>query len=74
MNATKKKITIYRDGVWAGTGILDEDGYIRDCSAVLGKDQDESDQTYENIEAGIADDDEDCILSYGRFTWDIEDV
>jgi len=75
MEATKTRrvISIFRDGVWAGSGTIDENNEIHDCGAVLGKDQDESDQTYENITAAIEDDDEDVILSYGRFTWEIGD-
>lgn len=47
------KIEIYRDGVWAGTGRLDSDGEIVDCSAVLGPNQDASDETYEAIQDSI---------------------
>jgi hypothetical protein len=42
------KISIYRDGVWAGDGRL-VDNEIVDCAAMLGRDQDESDETYEMI-------------------------
>lgn len=41
-------ISIYRDGVWAGTGTVDADGEI-ECAAVLGDTQDDSDATYEAI-------------------------
>ena len=47
------KITIYRDGVWAGVGRIDSDGEIVDCPAVLGPDQDASDETYEAIQDAI---------------------
>lgn len=45
----KTKISIYRDGVWAGDGRLDKDGEIVDCPAILGPDQDASDETYEAL-------------------------
>lgn len=44
-----QKITIYRDGVLAGEGELDKDGEIVNCAAILGADQDASDETYEAI-------------------------
>lgn len=53
-----KSIRIYRDGVWAGDGRLDPDGEIVDCPAVLGLDQDASDQAYEAIQDAIAEDDD----------------
>jgi len=53
MNATKQKIAIYHDGVWSGEGWLDSDGEIRNCPAVLGANQDESDDTYEAIQDAI---------------------
>lgn len=40
-------ITIYKDGVWAGRGVWTDDCEIIDCQAVLGEDQDASDDTYE---------------------------
>ena len=43
------KITIYRDGVWAGEGQV-ICGQIVDCPAVLGITQVDSDKTYEMIE------------------------
>jgi hypothetical protein len=43
------KVTIYRDGVWAGTGRWTDDYEIVDCPAVLGTDQDASDETYEAL-------------------------
>lgn len=52
----KKRITIYRDNVWAGDGRINEDGEIVDCPAVLGPDQDASDDTYEAIQDRIAED------------------
>jgi len=50
MNKRKKiTVSIDRDGVWAGTGRWTEDCEIVDCAAVLGADQDESDDTYEAL-------------------------
>lgn len=49
--AMKKKISIYRDDVWAGTGTI-ADGQI-ECSAVLGVDQDASDECYAEIADAI---------------------
>lgn len=46
-------ITIFRDGVWAGTGKIDRDGSIVDCAAILGDTQDDSDETYTAIEDAI---------------------
>lgn len=40
-------ISIYRDGVFAGSGRWTDDCEIVDCQAVLGDTQDESDETYE---------------------------
>lgn len=45
-------ITIYRDGVWSGCGTIDSDGQIV-CSAMLGPDQDASDETYEMIQDSV---------------------
>lgn len=45
--AKPQKVTISRDGVWAGDGRWTEDCEIVDCPAVLGQDQDASDETYE---------------------------
>lgn len=55
MTKTETTITIFRDGVWAGTGRLDEYNCIVDCAAVLGPDQDASDETYELMEHDIQD-------------------
>ena len=52
-------IDIFRDDVWAGTGRIDDGGYIVDCSAILGDDQDESDATYEAIEDAITSEPQD---------------
>lgn len=41
------KVTISRDGVWAGDGKWTDDCEIVDCAAELGADQDASDETYE---------------------------
>jgi hypothetical protein len=50
----RQHISISVDGVWGGTGWLN-DGVIEDCAAVLGGSQDESDRIYESIEEAIAD-------------------
>jgi hypothetical protein len=57
-------ISIYRDDVWAGDGRLDGDGEIVDCPAVLGPDQDASDDTYEAIQDAIDGEPQDA----GRYT------
>jgi hypothetical protein len=57
-------INIYRNHVWAGAGRLDN-GTIVDCPAVLGSDQDESDEVYEMIEDAIADGDDEV----GEWSW-----
>lgn len=43
------KVIISRDGVWAGDGRWTDDCEIVDCAAVLGADQDASDETYEAL-------------------------
>jgi len=43
------KVAISRDGVWAGDGRWTDDCEIVDCAAILGEDQDASDQTYEML-------------------------
>lgn len=68
MNTT---ISISRDGIWAGNGRL-VDGIIEDCSAILGADQDASDETYEAIQDAIQDGDESVQRQDGRYTWRIE--
>lgn len=74
MNATKKiEITIYRDGVWAGTGRIDDGGYIVDCSAELGPDQDASEATYEAIEDAITSEPQDADRYTGRGEIERED-
>lgn len=42
-------VTIYRDDVWAGQGRWTDDCEIVDCPAVLGPDQDASDECYEAL-------------------------
>ena len=60
----KIKVTIDRDGIWAGDGVWTEDCRIVDCPAVLGPDQDSSDDTYDALADAIAglpqDDDHWC--------------
>ena len=48
---------------WAGDGRI-VDGCIADCAAVLGPDQDASDETYEAIEDAITAEPQDA----GRYT------
>lgn len=43
------KVTISKDGEWAGDGRWTDDCEIVDCAAVLGADQDASDETYEML-------------------------
>jgi hypothetical protein len=64
-------IKIYRNGIWGGTGKLVA-GTIEDCWAVLGADQDASDEAYEAIEAAIAAGGESVSRPDGKYTWDIE--
>ena len=51
-----KKVTITRDGVWAGDGLLRDDGVIVDCPAILGSGQDASDETYELLADALEED------------------
>ena len=66
----KVTINIYRDGVWAGGGEL-VDGEIVDCSAVLGGDQDESEETYCMIEEAIEEGKSEVVRPDGKYTWSI---
>lgn len=67
-----RQISIYRDNVWAGEGIIGDDGEIRDCAAILGDDQDASDETYEAIQDAIESGDDEVVRSDGVYTWMIE--
>ena len=49
MMTKQVKVTITRDGVLAGEGRWTDDCEIVDCPAVLGPDQDASDETYEEL-------------------------
>lgn len=51
-----RRITIYRNNVWAGDGSINNDCEIVDCQAVLGPDQDASDETYDLIQDAIEED------------------
>ena len=62
-----KKISIYRDDVWAGDGRLEDDGQIVDCPAVLGPDQEASEETYAAIASSIA-----AVPQKYRYTGSIE--
>lgn len=48
------KVTITKDGVWVGDGKWTDDDEIVDCPAVLGEDQDASDETYEALCEALA--------------------
>jgi len=48
------KVTICKDGVWAGDGRWTDDCEILDCPAMLGEDQDASDETYEALSEELA--------------------
>ena len=71
---TQKTITIYRDDVWSGSGTLDTDGQIVDCAAVLGDDQDESEQTYQAIEDAIEEKNDSVQTVNGTYTWLIRET
>ena len=63
-------INIYRDDVWAGTGTIDDDGWI-ECEAVLGPDQDASDECYEEIADAIECDHGSIERPDGVYSWTI---
>jgi hypothetical protein len=67
------KITIYRDDAWAGEGWL-YDGEITDCEAVLGVDQDASDETYALIADAIGAGEYYVQRPDGRYSWTITKV
>ena len=78
----KPSITIYRDDVWSGTGRIDSEGQIVDCAAVLGPNQEASDETYEAIEAAITEEPQDdgrysgsgeITRPDGVYSWEITD-
>lgn len=71
---TKTKIAIYRDGVWAGEWWLGQDGEIRDCAAVLGPNQDASDETYEAIQDMIEEGNSAVERPDGVYSWVIEET
>ncbi len=68
------KIHIYRDNVWAGTGTIDASGCIVDCPAMLGIDDDASEQTYEEIEGALDREDTQIVRPDGMYTWVIDDA
>jgi hypothetical protein len=70
MTATKTKVSIFRDNVWAGDGRL-VNGFIEDCPAILGPDQDAAEETYALIESAIADGDTEVVRPDGKYTWTI---
>ena len=63
-------ISIYRDNVWAGDGRI-VDGSIVDCAAVLGPDQDSSDENYEAIEDAISDGQTEITRPDGTYSWSL---
>jgi len=66
-----KKISISRGGVWAGDGRIDGSGEIVDCPAVLGADQDASDETYEAIQEAVESGEDEVKRPDGTYTWTI---
>ena len=65
------KISIFRNNVWAGDGNL-VDGEITNCSAMLGKTQDDSNETYKMIEDMINSFKNECtevIRKDGVYSW-----
>ena len=68
-----RKITIFRDDVYAGVGKLDQ-GTIVDCDAQLGHDTDASEETYELIEDAIDEGEESVERPDGTYTWIVETV
>lgn len=45
----KVKIVISLDGVWVGEGTWTEDCEIINCQALLGRNQEQSDEAYEEL-------------------------
>ena len=68
---TRLNITIHRNNVWSGAGKIDSDGIITDCPAILGYDQDASDETYEAIQDAIADGNDSVERPDGTYSWTI---
>jgi len=77
MTTTKCKVDISKDGVWAGTGKIDEYGSI-ECTAVIcdGTDTDDCtigcDEIYTEIEDAIASGDTEGVTTNG-YDWYVED-
>src|SRR5690606_24342370 len=69
-----KKIDIYRDGIWAGTGVISWAGRIEDCAAELGSDAEASEETYDLIEDAIENGDDYLDRPDGRYTWAINET
>lgn len=78
MSRTSYGISISRNGIWAGDGIYDHTdtpdvvaGNIRDCSAVLGGDQETAEKIYEAIEDAITEGDQpmDGEIKWGEDTY-----
>ena len=65
------EISIYRNGIWTGTGRL-VNGSIRGCDAILGADQDASDDTYDLIEEAIDIGNSSVTCSDGEYTWKLD--
>lgn len=54
MTTKKTRVEISRDGVVVGHGRWTDDHEIVDCPAILGDDQDDSDETYEALAEALA--------------------
>ena len=48
-NSKVVKVVISLDGVWVGEGTWNDDCTITNCQALLGRNQDESDEAYEEL-------------------------
>lgn len=73
--ATTTKISIYQDGVWAGTGDFLNDS-IQNCAAQFCDDNDESMEVYEAIEEAIGCDEDAVEFTFSdgskkTYTWDL---
>lgn len=69
------KISIYQDGVWAGTGDFRND-CVENCSAQFCDNTDESMEVYESIEEAIGCDETEVEFTFSdgtkhTYTWDL---
>jgi hypothetical protein len=66
---TRRTISICADGIWVGSGWLNEMGHVEGCGAVLGGDPDTSETHYEAIDDAL-DEGQDTVAIDGiRYTW-----